>query len=140
MNPSTKMLGDESGASAVEFAIVAPVFIMILFTMIGYGIYFSAALSVEQMAADAARYSVAGLTQDERSALAQDYIATVTLDDPLIERSRLDVKVGPDPAAPQQFTVSLSYDASALPIWNLFSFTLPSTRIERFATIRIGGA
>lgn len=139
MNPSTKMLGDESGASAVEFAIVAPVFVLILFTMIGYGIYFSAALSVEQMAADAARYSVAGLTQDERNALAQDYIATVTLDDPLIERDRLDVKVGPDPAAPQQFTVSLSYDASALPIWNLFSFTMPSTQIKRFATIRIGG-
>lgn len=128
------------GASAVEFAIVAPLFMVVLFTMIGYGIYFSAALSVEQIAADAARYSVAGLTPTERASLAQHYIDTVTFDDPLIERDRLEVSVGPDPKAPQQFTVSLSYDASALPIWNLLSFTMPSKRIERFATIRIGGA
>ena len=44
---------NQRGASAVEFAIVAPLFIVVLFTMIGYGIYFSAALSVEQIAADA---------------------------------------------------------------------------------------
>lgn len=140
MDQSANLITDDSGASAVEFAIVAPVFIMILLTMVGYGIYFSTALSVEQIAADAARYSVAGLTQDERTTLAEDYIATATFDDPLIDRDRLDVAVGPDPDAPQQFTVSLSYDASALPIWGLFSFTLPSKRIERFATIRIGGA
>jgi len=136
-----KLLAAERyGASAVEFAVVAPLFIIVLFTMIGYAVYFSAALSVEQIAADAARYSVAGLTPEERASLAQHYIDQVTLDDPLIERDRLEIEVGPDPKVPEQFTVSLSYDASALPIWNLLSFSMPSRRIERVATIRVGGA
>lgn len=131
---------DRGGASAIEFAIVAPLFILVLTGIVAYGIYFSAALTIEQIAADAARYSVAGLTPAERADLARHYVSTATLGDPLIDRSRISLSVGQDPAAPQQFTVRLSYDARNLPIWNIFTLPLPSTEIERFATIRIGGA
>lgn len=134
------LLRDREGASAIEFALVAPLFILVLTTIAAYGIYFGAALSVEQIAADAARYSVAGLTPAERSDLALQYIEKATLDNPFIDRNDLTVNVATDPAAPQQFTVSLSYDAKTLPIWNIFSFPLPSKDIRRFATIRIGGA
>ncbi len=130
---------DRSGASAVEFAILAPLFLVVLFTMTAYGIYFGAALSVEQIAADAARYSVAGLTTDERSTLAREYVSQATFDNPLIDRQNLKVDVEADPEAPDQFVVSVSYDADKLPIWDLFSFPLPSRQIRRFATIRIGG-
>lgn len=130
---------DGSGASAVEFAIIAPLFLLILFTMIAYGIYFGAAMSVQEIAADAARYSVAGVNDGERTALARQYIETATRNDPLIDPSRLEVTVRSDPQAPEQFMVSLSYDARSLPIWNLFSFPLPAEDIKRFATIRIGG-
>lgn len=133
------IIKDARGASAVEFAIVAPLFLMILFTMIAYGIYFGAAMSVQEIAADAARYSVAGVSDSERTALARRYIETATRDDPLIDPDHLAVSVTSDPQAPEQFMVSLSYDARALPIWNLFSFPLPSEDIRRFATIRIGG-
>ena len=134
------LLKDRRGTSAIEFAIVAPIFILVLTTIAAYAIYFGAALSVEQIAADAARYSVAGLTATERSTLAKQYIETATLKNPLLDRDDLKVDVATDPAAPQQFTVSLSYDAKALPIWDLFSFPLPAKDIRRFATIRIGGA
>jgi Flp pilus assembly protein TadG len=52
------------GASAVEFAIIAPVFILMIVGMLAYGIYFGAANSVQQIAADAARTSIAGLNAD----------------------------------------------------------------------------
>lgn len=135
-----RLMVHRRGTSAIEFALVAPLFILVLITIAAYGIYFSAAVSVQQIAADAARYSIAGITPHERRTLAEAYIRTATLDAPFIEKDRLSVTVTPDPAEPNQFMVSLGYDARALPIWNLFTLPLPSDRIERFATIRVGGA
>lgn len=140
MNYRRQIMTDRRGASAIEFAILAPLFLLVLFTIAAYGIYFSAALSVEQIAADAARYSIAGLSEQERASLARQYVDTATQKSPFIERNHLSVDVETDPKQPQQFMVSLSYDARALPIWNLFAFPLPSQTIQRFATIRIGGA
>ena len=50
----------DSGAAAVEFALVVPVLLMLLFGMIDYGLYFSNALSVKQGAREAARQGVVG--------------------------------------------------------------------------------
>lgn len=127
------------GAAAVEFAIVAPLFLLIVLTLIAYGIYLSAAHSLQQLTADAARTAVAGLSDQERSQLVNNYIAISTLNDPLIDRKKLSVTVATDPKNVNQFTVTTEYDASALPIWNLYTFPLPSTTIRRFATIRMGG-
>lgn len=129
----------KQGAAAVEFAIVAPLFILIVLTLIAYGIYLSAAHSLQQLTADAARTAVAGLSDQERSQLVNNYIAISTLNDPLIDRKKLVVTVATDPKNVNQFTVTTEYDASALPIWNLYSFPLPNTTIRRFATIRMGG-
>ncbi|WP_099864776.1 TadE/TadG family type IV pilus assembly protein [Pararhizobium haloflavum] len=126
------------GASAVEFAIIAPLFLLVLLTMCAYGIYLGAAHAVQQIAADSARTALAGLTASERETLAQDYIRTVTLDYPLIAAEALAVKVGEESGG-RQFTVRLTYDARSLPIWGLFAFPLPSSTIERFSTIRLGG-
>ncbi|TCS09004.1 TadE/TadG family type IV pilus assembly protein [Rhizobium sp. BK418] len=130
---------NNAGAAAIEFAIIAPVFILILLTMIAYGIYLSAAHSVQQLTADAARTAVAGLTSQERTQLVNDFISRSTIDHPLLDRSKLQVSVTTDPANANQFTVSATYDASNLPIWNLYTFPLPDHMIRRFATIRMGG-
>ena len=128
-----------TGAAAIEFAIVAPIFLLIVLTMIAYGIYLSAAHSVQQLTADAARTAVAGLTSQERTQLVNDFISRSTIDHPLLDRSKLQVNVTTDPANANQFTVSAAYDASNLPIWNLYTFPLPDHMIRRFATIRMGG-
>ncbi|TIM19494.1 MAG: pilus assembly protein, partial [Mesorhizobium sp.] len=46
---------EQSGTSAIEFALLAPIFILLLLGMVAYGIYFGASHSVQQIAADAAR-------------------------------------------------------------------------------------
>lgn len=130
---------DRNGAAAVEFAIVSPLFILLLLTLIAYGIYLSAAYSIQQIAADAARTSLAGLNRFERTALARDFIQRSTLDYYLLDPKRLSVILVEDHQNAEQFTVKLEYDGSNLPIWGLYAFALPNRKIVRFSTIRIGG-
>lgn len=130
---------NKSGSSAVEFAIVAPIFFLVLLTMIAYGIYLSAAHAVQQVAADAARTAVAGLSTTERQTLAKAFVDSSALDYAFLDKKHFNVSVGSDPANINQFTVTVEYDASDLPIWNLYTYALPQKTIRRFSTIRIGG-
>ncbi|QFY60175.1 pilus assembly protein [Rhizobium grahamii] len=139
MNTIRRLLSSTRGAAAIEFAIVAPLFLLVVLTLIAYGIYLSAAHALQQLTADAARTAVAGISEQERVTLVNNYIAVSTLNDPLIDRKKLQVTVATDPQNSNQFTVTTEYDARALPIWNLYTFPLPSTTIRRFATIRMGG-
>jgi Flp pilus assembly protein TadG len=132
-------LANRAGTSAVEFAIVAPIFICLLLTFFGYGFYLTTANTIQQLAADAARTAVAGLSPAERTQLATDFITRSTLDFPMLERTKLTVVVADDVLNPNQFTVTLTYDASDLPIWNLYSYAMPGNHIKRFSTIRLGG-
>ncbi len=50
----------DRGAAAVEFALVVPILLMLLFGMIDYGLYFSNQLGVQQGARDAARQAAVG--------------------------------------------------------------------------------
>lgn len=128
-----------NGAAALEFAIIAPVFFMTVFSMIAYGIYLGAVHSVQQVSADAARAAVAGLSQAERQTLARDYIQRSLMRHPFIDAQQVEVEVADDSANPNQFTVSVSYDASHLPVWSLYSYAMPDTEITGFSTIRLGG-
>lgn len=134
-----RMRSCDRGTAALEFAIISPIFILVLMTLIAYGIYLSAAHSIQQIAANAARTAVAGVTETEREQLVNTYITTSTLNDAILNRSKFTVNVAPDPGNANQFTVSLVYDAQDLPIWNLYSFAMPSKTITRTATIRMGG-
>lgn len=73
LQPSRKpgsSCGDESGAAALEFGLVAPVFIMLVIGIMIYGIYLTSWIAVIEAASDAARASVAGLSTAERESLA----------------------------------------------------------------------
>ena len=71
-----RLAADRNGAGAIEFAIVAPLFLLIVLGLLVYGIYLGSVHSVEQLAADAARASVAGLSDSERIQIATQHIAT----------------------------------------------------------------
>lgn len=133
-------LRDTRGTSAVEFAILTPIFLLLLTGMLAYGIYFGAAHSIQQLAADAARTSIAGLNANERDRLVADFINTNAGDYMLIERRRLTFTIGDKPNDASQYRVTLVYDASDLPIWNLYPpLPLPSSSIAYSSTIRKGG-
>ena len=133
------LLRRRSGAAAVEFAIIAPVFILLFMGMIAYGIYFGAIHSLEPLVADAVRISTAGLGGDEREELVQDFLDAHAAGYAFIDPDKLQVQFGDDPAG-TQFTVTIRYDAADLPIWALFDpLPLPGQTILRSSTIRIGG-
>lgn len=139
MHAFTRLSKDRAGTSALEFAIIAPLFFLVLFTLIAYGIYLSVTHSVQQIAADAARTAVAGLNPTERVTLVNRYLDASRLDYSFINRAKMNVAVADDPSNPDQFTVTITYDSSDLPIWKLFTFALPQEKIERYATVRVGG-
>ncbi|MGN6584482.1 MAG: TadE/TadG family type IV pilus assembly protein [Rhizobiaceae bacterium] len=137
---ASKTFTDKGGTSAIEFAILAPVMLLLLFGMIAYGIYFGASHSIQQITADAARTALAGLTPAERSSLATNYVTRNASGYAFIEPSELKLSVGDSSADPDQFNVQITYDAHNLPIWNLFQgMPLPGETISRHSTIRIGG-
>ncbi len=141
MSIMSRFTRDASGVAAIEFAIIAPLFLAVMFTMVAWGLYLGATHSVQQIAADTARAAIAGLSASERNALASAHIDAMKPGEfALINQKKLNVLVEDDKVRPNQFTVKLTYDASDLPIWNLMTFALPDTIIARSATIRIGGA
>lgn len=133
------LLKCRSGGSAVEFALVAPLLFVTLFSLVGYGIYLGAAHSVQQVAADAARTAVAGLTDSERKQLVSDFMTKSTMNYALLDKKYFTTTVQQDATNPNQFTVTVTYDASSLPIFKLYSFAMPNPLIRRFATMRMGG-
>lgn len=135
-----KCIVHSGGSSAVEFAIVFPLFVLVTLSMIGYGIYLSAATSIQQVAADAARTAIAGLTLDERQRLANDFVRAALEDRAFINPGKIETSVFEDPLNAGKLTVRLDYDAENLPIWNLFSFAMPQNEIiSRTSIVRIGG-
>lgn len=129
-----------SGTSAVEFAMLAPLFILLLLGMVAYGVYFGASHSIQQIAADAARTAIAGLDATERKALVASFVDHNAAGYPFVDPLKLTVDAADSGSDGNQFVVSVSYDARNLPIWNLFgNLPMPKMTIARRSTIRIGG-
>lgn len=124
------------GVAMIEFAIIAPVFIMILAGIVAYGGYFWRAHSLQQIANDAARSAIAGLTAAERSELAHDVVAREM--GPLaglpIDNADLHIQETGD-----LLVVSLTYDASDDAFLQLGLVPLPDRLIRRTAAIRLAG-
>lgn len=138
--PAAALIRSASGASAVEFAIVAPLFFMSLIGILVYGLYFGTVHSVQQIAADAARASIAGLNDAERVKLATDHVQLSTANYLLLNSAKMQVDATPDGADSNLFVVTVTYDASDLPIYGLDKLVpVPQPTIRRSAVIRRGG-
>jgi Flp pilus assembly protein TadG len=135
-----KFLAARDGAIAVEFAMIAPVFLMILFGIIMYGSYLSVVHGVGQLAAEAARTSVAGLSESERSTLANSYVTGNVNSYPLIDPAHVTVNAATSVSDANVFVVTVNYDASGMFIYSLPTFVpAPSSTIVRSAAIPRGG-
>jgi Flp pilus assembly protein TadG len=131
---------DTRATAAIEFAILMPVFLLMLTGMMAYGIYFGAANSIQQLTADAARTAIAGLDQTERNTLVGAFLTNNAGEYLLIDQAKVSFIIGDKPGDPTQYRVTVRYDASDLPIWNLYlPLPLPSPVITYTSTIRRGG-
>ncbi|RZJ37398.1 MAG: pilus assembly protein [Brevundimonas sp.] len=128
---------DERGSAAVEFALVGPLLILLLIGMVVYGGWFWLAQSVQSLASEAARASIAGLDVAERDRLAKAYV-----------QGHADELAGLNPARARLTVVSdadsiqvrIDYDAHDHPVMSLAGLIpSPPGTIARTAVVRIGG-
>ncbi len=102
----------EEGAVAVEFALLAPLLFTLLFGIICFGYFFMVAHSVQQLAAEAARASVYGITTSERHDLAEDFVDAGSTRFAILDQSALTRTVTVDTSSAASITVDVDYDLS----------------------------
>lgn len=129
--------GAESGAVAVEFAILGPVFILVMAGILVWGQFLWVAHTVQQLANDSARAALAGLDPAERESLARATLTAEVADYANLRPSSAVMKVE---NTPDRITVSVSYDTTSIAI-QAFSGLLPSPpkQVVKQATVRLGG-
>lgn len=127
-------------ASAVEFALVMPLFMAMLFGIVLFGGYLAVIHGVQQLAAEAARTSVAGLSDTERGDLARGYVTANAASYPFIAPAQVSVRAAASASDANVFVVTVTYDASNLFIYALPRVVpMPSPNIVRSAVIPRGG-
>lgn len=126
---------DCNGTAAVELALVAPVFILLVFGILIYGSWFSLAQSVQTLATESARASIGGLDATERRNLALAYIEAQTPSSGL-ESERLAPTVEVSDTV-TRVTVRLDLDGHPVMILGPI-IPSPPTVIERSAVILSG--
>jgi Flp pilus assembly protein TadG len=130
----------QCGTAAVEFAIVVPVFLFLLFGIVSLGSYLAVVHGVQQLAAEAARVAVAGLDDTERNRLALGYIDSNVGFYPLLSPSRLTLDRSETNAASGVFALTLRYDLSGMFVFSLPAFApAPPRVVVRSAAIQRGG-
>ncbi|MFJ6025782.1 TadE family protein [Brevundimonas sp. NPDC092305] len=125
-----------SGAIAAEFALVGPLFVLLLMGLVVYGGWFWMAQGVSSLAAEGARAAVAGLDVAERDMLARAAV-TDTVDATILSPDEIDVAVA---STTRAIEVTVSYDASEHPFMALPALVPPPPRtITRTSTVLVGG-
>lgn len=133
-----RLVSERRGTAIIEFAILLPVLITLLMGVICYGLYFGAAHSVQQLAADAARHSIAGATLTERRAMVTGFVNTHGPSYFLVRTERLS-EVSATEQTGGRLLVRISYDATWLPIFGFSKLVpLPPSTITRDCVI-LGG-
>jgi len=127
--------------AAVEFALIAPAFLAIVFGIVIYGFYFGTWIAISQAAAEGARASVAGMSTVERTSLARAAAAAVLQDyGPLLKSENWTITAQPG-TAPHTFQVSVRYDLSGkkfADVASSISVLIPVPTDTPTATVTIG--
>jgi Flp pilus assembly protein TadG len=134
-----KLLLCRRGASAVEFAMLLPLFLALVFGIVIFGSYLAVVHGLQQLAAEAARSSIAGMSASERSSIATSYVSTNVGTYPLITANQVSVNAATSPSDPNVFVVTVTYNASGMFIYSLPFVPAPSSTIVRSAAIPFGG-
>lgn len=119
----THFIEDKRGASAVEFALVAPVLMFILAAIVGYGMVFLTAISLQQLGADVTRATIGGFSVSEKRELAAEHLAVARREYVLINNDQVVVDVVYDTDT-ETTVVEIAYDTTGHPV-ELFRGLIP---------------
>lgn len=121
----------DRGIAALEFALLAPALLMLVFAIVIYSLYFSSLLGVRHAAVEGARAAVAGLSTAERSSLAQSRAQAVINGYGALLSSGHAAVITAGPDGTGTFRVRVSYDMSGSVIMHYAGFIpLPSSTIS----------
>src|ERR1700712_4124544 len=109
-----RLVSCRRGATAVEFAMVLPIFLTIVFGIVVFGSYLAVVHGVQQLAAEAARSSVGGMSETDRATLATTYVSANATTYPMIDKTHLTVNAATSGSNANVFVVTVNYDASSM--------------------------
>ena len=134
-----RLLSCRRGVSAVEFAMLLPVFLALVFGIVVFGSYLALVHGLQQLAAEAARSSIAGINSSERSSIATNYVSANIGTYPLISPNNVSVSAAVSGTDPNVFVVTVSYNAAGMFLFSLPFVPTPPSTIIRSAAIPFGG-
>lgn len=127
----------EGGTAALEFALIGPLFILMIIATIVYGGWIWMAQGVQHLAAEGARAAIAGVNVDERTVLAHSAVSDSVNGTTVLDPEALQVVVASDQG---EIRVMITYDASDHPFMAMAGLVpSPPETIRREAVIRTGG-
>ena len=121
---------DRRGASAVEFALISPFLLLLVGAILAYGTIFATSLSLQQLAAEAARASIGGLNDAERQQLAQAHVNAMAGSYPMLRGELVSFEFDAGTGA-NRSSVTLRYDLTGHPAYVLDGLIpLPSSPLS----------
>ncbi|MCJ2012221.1 TadE/TadG family type IV pilus assembly protein [Methylobacterium sp. J-076] len=128
------------GGAAVEFALIAPMLISLFAAITVLGIFIGAAQNLRLVTAEAARASIAGITDAERASIARDTVMRSLANGAMFKPGSVAVQVGTDAGDPNVTVVTVTLDATTLGL-GLFSRILPQlpNALTSTVSVRRGG-
>jgi Flp pilus assembly protein TadG len=138
-NDRWKIVRNEDGIAALEFAVLAPALLMLAFAIIIYTFYFSAVIGVRQAASEGARAAMAGLGSAERVSLATARAQQVIDGYGVLLSDNGSADVTAQAIGTGVFEVTVSYDISGSPFMRFSGFVpLPEGPIESSVVVTNG--
>lgn len=137
--PFRRLLRCERGLAALEFVVLAPALLTLVFAIMIYSIYFTALQGVRQAAAEGARAAVAGLSTAERTGLATARAREVVDSYGMMLGGGGTATITTVPQGTGAFLVTVSYNMSGSPIMRYGSFVpLPTPNVQATVTVTNG--
>lgn len=130
---------NDEGLAALEFALIAPIFIVLVFGIVVYSLYVLSNFAITQAAAEGARASVAGASDDQRKTYATTAAqAVLNAYAPLLNSK--NTTITPSSAGTGFYKVTVTVDRSTFGLSGLTSLLpLPSSMATASATVSNGG-
>lgn len=139
MTVAARQLGPQRrhGSAAVEFALIGPLMIVMIMSMVVYGGWMWLAQGVQTLATEGARAAVGGLDANERSRLVNTFVNAEIGRVQGLSRDRLSVVVESDA---EVIRVNLAFDVRGHPLMAMSVLVPPPPMvIRRTAVVRTGG-